>query len=539
MNVNNEQVKPKQESTNSLTRRIISPEKFDELVEIVDSQNWLSILTLAGIIFMIILWSIFGKITINIKGKGIIIYPRQINDLESSITGKIEELRVNNGDCLEKDEVIAIINPSDIKQELEQEKAKLIQLQAQDDQADLLSGNYTNLYQDTIAEQKASKQQKLAVAQDLTPLLKEQGINAITQQKSSIEKKLATLRKINPQLNQKELQALEKQKISLQEQYINAQEILPVLKDRWQRQRSLLDEGALSEEQVLQAEQEYRQAKLNISELQAQLQELEVRETEIQQQYEENLSTINEYEAQLKELEVKETEAIQKYEENLSLITQLRAELKELDSQEKKLLQTNLQDKNTRKNEIQETEHNIARLQKEYADNREIKSPVAGCILELTTSEGEFIQTGDRLGAISLNQNSEKMIGISYFQVGDGKKIETGMNVQITPDTVKRERFGGIMGVVTEVSPFPITQEGAINNVGNSEIIATLGQGALIEVKSKLEPNKTNFSGYQWSSSQGPNLEITSGTTTTVHLAVEQRRPITFVLPILREWTGI
>ena len=37
----------------------------------------------------------------------------------------------------------------------------------------------------------------------------------------------------------------------------------------------------------------------------------------------------------------------------------------------------------------------------------------------------------------------------------------------------------------------------------------------------------------------GPKLEVSTGTTTTVRVKVEERAPITFVLPILREWSGV
>ncbi|MCJ8279057.1 MAG: NHLP bacteriocin system secretion protein, partial [Rivularia sp. ALOHA_DT_140] len=60
-----------------------------------------------------------------------------------------------------------------------------------------------------------------------------------------------------------------------------------------------------------------------------------------------------------------------------------------------------------------------------------------------------------------------------------------------------------------------------------------------IEAIAKLEIDSKTLSGYKWSSSQGPRLEVSPGTTTTVRVTVEERAPITFVLPILREWSGI
>ncbi len=63
--------------------------------------------------------------------------------------------------------------------------------------------------------------------------------------------------------------------------------------------------------------------------------------------------------------------------------------------------------------------------------------------------------------------------------------------------------------------------------------------GGKIEAIAQLQLNSETFSGYKWSSSQGPELAISPGTTTTVRVTVEERSPITFVLPILREWSGI
>ena len=67
-------------------------------------------------------------------------------------------------------------------------------------------------------------------------------------------------------------------------------------------------------------------------------------------------------------------------------------------------------------------------------------------------------------------------MAVTFFAVQDGKKIEQRMKdltakgkaveVQVTPTTVKRERFGGIKGTVTDVSAFPITKEGAAVSVG-------------------------------------------------------------------------
>ena len=83
--------------------------------------------------------------------------------------------------------------------------------------------------------------------------------------------------------------------------------------------------------------------------------------------------------------------------------------------------------------------------------------------------------------------------------------------------------------------------------MGNPEVVESLisekqqgsVQQGLIQVSAELKPDSKTFSGYQWSSSTGPQIPISPGTTTTVRVKVEERSPISFVLPILRSVSGI
>lgn len=170
-----------------------------------------------------------------------------------------------------------------------------------------------------------------------------------------------------------------------------------------------------------------------------------------------------------------------------------------------------------------------------------IKSQYKGCILEVKASPGQIVSAGTPIATMLVEASSEPMVGITYFTLKDGQKIKPGMEIKITPDTVERSRFGAILGKVTSVSPFPVTKEKITSIARNSDVVGTLiGEEVKIEAIAQLELDPDSFSGYKWTSSGGPpNLEITSGTTTTVRVRIEERAPITFVLPFLREWSGI
>ena len=522
--------------------RLSSPERLDRLMQIVDRRDWLPLSTLGALVVAAIVWSIFGRIPVNVTSKGLLILPRRVVNIQSPVEGQLKNLEVKPGDCIEKDEVIATIDPFEIRQKLQLERETLAQLQGQEQQADTLQNQRTDLEVLAIRQEQASKRQRLQDALKLSPVLKDREIEAIEQERITVQQQLTEAQALTPTLRDRETKAIAEQKISLEQQLTDARAIAPVLKERSEKRRSLAEQGAISTDQILEAEQQYKQNLQEISKLKAELKQLETQRTEVEQKYLDNLDLQGQYRAKLRELNVKETETQQKYQENLSTITQLKAELQQLDTQVKILEQQNLEASTGRKNPIQEVQQSIAQLEKQVEFNKQIKSPYSGCILELTANNSSVLNPGDLIGSIKIDDVSDSITSVAYFPVGDGKKIQSGMKMYVTPDTVRRERFGGIVGTVTQVSPFPITKQGASNLVGNAEVVEEIVSqvGSVIAVQAKLELDPSTPSGYKWSSSTGPkNLEISSGTTTIARVTIEKQAPIALVLPILREWSGI
>ena len=64
--------------------------------------------------------------------------------------------------------------------------------------------------------------------------------------------------------------------------------------------------------------------------------------------------------------------------------------------------------------------------------------------------------------------------------------------------------------------------------------------GPVFEARVCLTPDDTNkFSGFKWSSSQGPPKKVESGSLASASLVVDQRKPYTYVVPAVRRATGI
>jgi HlyD family secretion protein len=205
-------------------------------------------------------------------------------------------------------------------------------------------------------------------------------------------------------------------------------------------------------------------------------------------------------------------------------------------TQAREILESSL----SRRNEIEEVRRTLEIARVQLNRNGEILSDTAGRVTEVLAMVGQVLPPGGPLVTMETQDADHTLTSITYLPIADGKKVEPGMQVQITPEVVERQRFGGILGTVVSVSAGPATREGAMSLIGNAEVVAALlSGGGHIEVISRVETDSSTFSQFRWSSSTGPKLRITSGTTTITRIRVEDRAPITYLLPILRTTSGV
>jgi HlyD family secretion protein len=240
-------------------------------------------------------------------------------------------------------------------------------------------------------------------------------------------------------------------------------------------------------------------------------------------------------------------QAEQAYLDNEEKIIDLRTRLLQIEPQERKLETTrsvlnreNLESGTARSNQIRDVQARIALSEIELARNGNIISEHSGRVVEVLATAGKVLAHGDRVATIEVDVSPDDAVVIAYFSVGDGKKIKPGMPVQVTPDTVERQRYGGIVGTVSAVSDLPVTREATAVVLGSTDLVqGLLPNGPYIEVTCTLKRDPSTVSGYQWSSSKGPELTMSAGLTTTLRTTVEERAPITYVLPFLRSLSGI
>ncbi|UZO82171.1 NHLP bacteriocin system secretion protein [Aquimarina sp. ERC-38] len=191
------------------------------------------------------------------------------------------------------------------------------------------------------------------------------------------------------------------------------------------------------------------------------------------------------------------------------------------------------------KQRIAEAERKLEQLNERYTIQTEIKSPYNGQVVELLTDAGIMVGQGSPLCKLKnfVKSNNDKLRGVLYIPSQDGKKIKVGMEALVVPSTVQPQEHGFMKGKVTYVSDFPITQKGMMTSVKNDQLVqGLLAMGAPFEVFVEFEKDTTSFSGFKWTSAQGPDLVINEGTSCLGKITVKTEPPAAIVVPALKKF---
>lgn len=197
---------------------------------------------------------------------------------------------------------------------------------------------------------------------------------------------------------------------------------------------------------------------------------------------------------------------------------------------------------NRRSQLISERRLEIRRLDAEINRSSDLLAPAAGCINDQRVQVGNVVQPGQAVIELDTSRNAGVLESLAFFPAQDAKRIRVGQSVQVTPGTTKAQRHGSIQGTVQSVQTLPVSEEALLNRLGSRSLVDELtaqSGGALIEVRTRLKRDRSTFSGYDWGGGGGPRLRLSAGTPTDVRVLVEQRQPISYLVPILRDLSGI
>jgi len=221
-------------------------------------------------------------------------------------------------------------------------------------------------------------------------------------------------------------------------------------------------------------------------------------------------------------------------------LVDLNAQAKNLANQSSQLVLNDLEANTKRQNQIADLEREIAKLKVKIRTQSQAISTYAGQVMDIAVNPSQVVTPGTRLGTLKAVGSDALVTGLTFFKVGDADRIQPGMQIEITPDIHSRARFGGIVAEVTSVSRATVTSDQVASIVGNEQLAkALLINTPTVLVRAKLHLNSHTVSGYEWTQGQGPPQKIPESATATARVIVEKRTLVSYIIPILRQFTGI
>jgi len=193
--------------------------------------------------------------------------------------------------------------------------------------------------------------------------------------------------------------------------------------------------------------------------------------------------------------------------------------------------------------QINRSERELQLLEEKLAFSTSIVSSFSGRVLEVLAAPGDMVSPQGPLLILDREESQTGPIqleAIVFASATEGKKVTTGLLAQVAPSTVYKEKFGTLVGRVTEIASYPSTYQGMMRVLRNDMLASQFSKaGASLMMHITLETDSSTFSGYRWSSSSGPPVLINPGTICSAEMIVAEEKPITLVIPMLKEKMGI
>ncbi len=98
--------------------KLKQPEKAGTVFVITTSTGWIALAAVAVTLFSIVVWSLFGVMADKVMGYGILIDDNGVANIAPTSGGRVMELSKEPGDIVAKGDVVAVIEQSELEQQV-------------------------------------------------------------------------------------------------------------------------------------------------------------------------------------------------------------------------------------------------------------------------------------------------------------------------------------------------------------------------------------------------------------------------------------
>jgi HlyD family secretion protein len=158
-----------------------------------------------------------------------------------------------------------------------------------------------------------------------------------------------------------------------------------------------------------------------------------------------------------------------------------------------------------------------------------------GNIVNIHKSIGDHVASGETVCTLQ-RPDGDGLFVDAMISAAQIKTVREGQTVHISPSDTEPYRIGYMVGTVEKVGLYPANSARLANWYKNEDLIRLFkGNDAAGTVRVRLISDSANPAGIQWTGKVPENIDISAGRLCTIKVTVEQRSPISYVLPYIRK----
>lgn len=374
-----------------------------------------------------------GEITVEVSESGAV-EPVRVVEIKSRVPGRIESLLVDEGAMVEQGQLLARIDPREIKQQVEQGSAQVESAQANAERARIALEMQAQQARLQLQQAQIRYEQAQREA-ETQPALTQATLKNAENTLKTAQENLRMLREVkHPQERVEVANAVRDAETRLQE-----------VRRNFERLQSLLEKGYVSRQQVDAAQTQLVAAESQLRNLQQRQQQL------AQQQAIELENAQAQVESAQAELERARTSAVQDELKRKALeaartdLENARLRLREIEMRQLELKQARASEK--------QAVSQFQNLMIQFSET-DVRAPIRGVVTRRYREVGELVMSGttgfgEGTPILQVADLSQMRVKLNLNEL-DVAKVRVGMPVEITVDALPDRKF---RGTVRKIAP--------------------------------------------------------------------------------------
>jgi len=164
-----------------------------------------------------------------------------------------------------------------------------------------------------------------------------------------------------------------------------------------------------------------------------------------------------------------------------------------------------------------------------------------GMVESLPVKIGDKLNPGSAVVRVTPQSTADQsQIVVCYVPLAQAKKLERGMQVNVSLDSLDSQSYGNMVARIINVDAYASSVEGMASVIGSGNNLdaAFTKDGAVVAVACELYTDPATQSGYFWSNAKGAKVEVSNGSLVTAKIVTEEVAPISKLFSKIAELWG-